>query len=263
MAIFRVDEIVVYQDQPSRDQKREIQLIATLLSYLETPQYLRRHLFRIMPELRYAGTLPPLRTLHHPVRNRVSDLRTGEYREGVITCIHQQAADVDIGVEKPIPVLGLRLPVNTRVTVKITRTGKHPEAILADRYEIETYWGYEVTTSERTFGEMLRDRSFNLVIATSRRGRDFAEIISELKQRWEKSQRILVAFGAPTQGLYEIAEQEGAELESIADYVINTIPKQGTETVRTEEAIYATLSILNVFEESHFATENQALYITR
>jgi predicted SPOUT superfamily RNA methylase MTH1 len=30
------------------------------------------------------------------------------------------------------------------------------------------------------------------------------------------------------------------------DFVVNTIPAQGTETVRTEEALLATLAILNV-----------------
>jgi hypothetical protein len=29
------------------------------------------------------------------------------------------------------------------------------------------------------------------------------------------------------------------------DFVVNTIPKQGTKTVRTEEAIFASLSLFN------------------
>jgi len=244
-AIFRVDEVMIYPDQPGRDQRGETHLIATLLSYMETPQYLRRYVFKIMPELRYAGTLPPLRTPHHPLQNRIRDLKKGEYREGVITSIYEHGAYADIGVEKPILLRGFPLPVNTRVTVKITRTGEDPRAILANKDEIETYWGYEVTVSKRPFGGMVKTLSFDLVIATSRRGRDFAEILCELKEKWEKSERILVAFGAPTQGLYEITEQEGIELESITDSVINTIPNQATETVRTEEALYATLSILN------------------
>jgi len=54
-----------------------------------------------------------------------------------------------------------------------------------------------------------------------------------------------VAFGAPSRGLYEIAEEEGAKLEAIVDFVVNTIPEQGTATVRTEEALLATLAIFN------------------
>jgi len=55
----------------------------------------------------------------------------------------------------------------------------------------------------------------------------------------------LVAFGAPSRGLHEIAEDEGLRLGSIVDFVVNTIPKQGTATVRTEEALLASLAIFN------------------
>ncbi|MDH5689239.1 MAG: hypothetical protein OEZ48_15425, partial [Candidatus Bathyarchaeota archaeon] len=82
-----------------------------------------------------------------------------------------------------------------------------------------------------------------------RRGTEFTSISDGLKEKIKRSERVLVAFGAPTQGLYEIAEREGVKLTSIADYVINTIPNQATETVRTEEAVYATLSLLNMLAE--------------
>ena len=51
-AIFCVDEIIIYRDLPEVDQSRDADLIATILSYMETPQYLRRRLFKIKPELR-------------------------------------------------------------------------------------------------------------------------------------------------------------------------------------------------------------------
>ena len=69
-AIFRVDEIVVYRDNPKEKQTADLDLIATLLSYMETPQYLRKRLFKIEPQLQYAGILPPLRTPHHPVSGK-------------------------------------------------------------------------------------------------------------------------------------------------------------------------------------------------
>jgi len=246
LAIFRVDEVIIYPDQPNKDQKREINLIATILSYMETPQYLRKHLFKIRPELKYVGTLPPLRTPHHPLRNKMRDLKPGEYREGIVKSMDKRGARVDIGVENPILVPGLRAPINTRVTIKIIKPGKHPRAAPANKSSIEIYWGYRVTISKDPFVKMVKKRSFDSVIATSRRGVNFGEVSCELKQKLEKTRSLLVAFGAPTQGLYEIAEQESVKLESIIDYVINTIPNQATETVRTEEALYATLSLLNV-----------------
>jgi predicted SPOUT superfamily RNA methylase MTH1 len=57
---------------------------------------------------------------------------------------------------------------------------------------------------------------------------------------------ILIAFGSPTQGLYEIAKLEGLKLDEIVDFVVNTIPDQKTETVRTEEAIIASLAVFKV-----------------
>ncbi|MEM3041668.1 MAG: putative RNA uridine N3 methyltransferase, partial [Nitrososphaerota archaeon] len=59
LAIFRIDEAIIFRDAPHRDQSREINLLASILSYMETPQYLRKKLFKISPELRYAGILPP------------------------------------------------------------------------------------------------------------------------------------------------------------------------------------------------------------
>jgi predicted SPOUT superfamily RNA methylase MTH1 len=47
-------------------------------------------------------------------------------------------------------------------------------------------------------------------------------------------------------GLNEIAAREGLELKKLADFVVNMIPCQGTETVRTEEAFLASLAIFNV-----------------
>jgi predicted SPOUT superfamily RNA methylase MTH1 len=47
--------------------------------------------------------------------------------------------------------------------------------------------------------------------------------------------------------LFEIARDEGANLNDVVDFVVNTLPEQGTETVRTEEAVFASLSILNVW----------------
>jgi predicted SPOUT superfamily RNA methylase MTH1 len=251
LAIFRVEEVIIYPDRPSEDQKRDTDLIATVLSYMETPQYLRKHLFKIRPELRYAGTLPPLRTPHHPLGNRLTDLKPGEYREGVVESAHRIGAYADIGVEKPILVSRLAAPKNTRLTVKIIRTGKGPTAVPAERNEIETYWGYRVTISKQPFVRMVETESFDLVIATSRLGTEFTRISDGLKEKMKRFGRVLVAFGAPNQGLHEIAEREGVKLDSIADYVINTIPNQATETVRTEEAIYATLSLLNVLAAKH------------
>lgn len=245
-AIFRINQIIVYPDMPNTDQTRDANLLALILSYMETPQYLRRKLFKLMRELRYTGVLPPLRTPHHPVINRLEKLNIGEYREGVVVSSTTKGSFVDVGVEQPAFILGKRLPPNTRVTVKIVKLRKPFLASLTRPEETKSYWGYKVTVSKTPFGQLTKNQNFDLVIATSRKGKPIMQVLNELKEKWKASARILVAFGAPTQGLYEIAAHEHLNLQDIADFIVNTIPCQGTETVRTEEALYATLAVLNL-----------------
>jgi predicted SPOUT superfamily RNA methylase MTH1 len=57
---------------------------------------------------------------------------------------------------------------------------------------------------------------------------------------------VLLLFGSPSRGLFDIAKDEGFSLNNAVNFVVNTLPNQGTETVRTEEAVLATLAILNV-----------------
>ncbi len=244
-AIFGVDEIIIFPDGGKRNQHREIDLITTILSYMETPQYLRKRLFKIRPELGYAGVLPPLRTPHHPLANREKDLVDGEYREGAVVSHTEEGSLVDVGVERNAIVRNRKLPISTRVTVRIKKTQKLLEAETVDRREIKDYWGYHVTASNLTLGELLKKRDFDLVIATSKHGKPFLETSEELMNRWKTSRRVLVAFGAPTRGLYEIVKQENLNLDAIADFVVNIFPRQEVETVRTEEAVFVTLGILN------------------
>lgn len=245
-AIFRVDEVIVFSDIPNIDQSRDADLIYTILSYMETPQYLRKRIFKIKPELRYAGILPPLRTPHHPLSDRTERLNTGEYREGVVTSSFKSGSYVDVGVERPVLVLYTQLPINSRVTVRITKLGKRPRATLVSQDDIKTYWGYHTTISDIPFGQLIRDRAFDLVIATSRHGIPITSVKDKLVNRWKRSRTALLAFGSPSKGLYDIVANEHLKLENVTHFVINTVPKQGTETVRTEEALYATLACLNI-----------------
>ncbi len=244
-AIFRVDEIVVYPDMPSVNQTPDIKLIQTILSYMETPQYLRKKLFKILPELQYAGTLPPLRTLHHPTANKIENLTIGEYREGVVLSHSKQGSLLEIGVDQPAIVQGATRAINTRATVKITELNTQPKAVFVNPEEIKAYWGYKVSASNVSFTQFLRKRRFELVIATSRKGKLVTTVLDELSEKWNNSRSVLVAFGAPTQGLSEIVMRQHVKLDDVVDFVVNTILHQATETVRTEEAVYATLSILN------------------
>jgi len=245
-AIFRVNEIIIYPDCPGVDQRSDVDLVATLVAYMETPQYLRKTLFKLKPILQYAGILPPLRTLHHPLNRRSKDLKVGEYREGVALSKTREGTLVDIGVESPALVMNSQLAAGRRVTVRIVRTGKPVKAELVNRDAVPTYWGYSVTVEKHCFGEIVKSGDFDLTIATSKYGLPFAQVAGQIVEEWVRASSVLLAFGAPALGLNEIVAREGLRLEDIVDFVVNTIPSQGTETVRTEEALIASLAVFNI-----------------
>jgi predicted SPOUT superfamily RNA methylase MTH1 len=218
---------------------------------METPQYLRKSLFGLRRELQYAGILPPLRTPHHPLNRRTEDLKTGEYREGATLSKSGEGTAIDIGVEKPAFIPNRQLTLNQRVTVKITKIEKQIEVQPANRDEIPAYWGYQVTTERNSLGKLIRAANFDLTIATSKRGVPFADVAGEIAGRWKNANKILVAFGAPAQGLYEILKNEGLNLNNVVDFVVNTMAGQRTETVRTEEALIASLAILSMQTTLH------------
>jgi predicted SPOUT superfamily RNA methylase MTH1 len=246
-AIFRVDEIIVYPDSSGKgEQRSEADLIATLLEYMETPQYLRKRLFKLDPRLQFAGILPPLRTPHHPLNRKSEHLKVGEYREGVTLSKTKEGVLADIGVEHPALIRETQWALGKRLTLQIVKAGERVEVQTLSKDVIPYYWGYTVTAENHSFGKLLRSRKFDLTIATSRIGARFLDIAEKVAKKWKNANHTLVAFGAPMRGLHEIAKAEGANLDDIVDFVINTVPEQGTETVRTEEALLASLAIFNV-----------------
>lgn len=245
-AIFRVDEIIIFKDDVRTNQQRDVDLVSTLLTYMETPQYLRKRLFKLEPELQYVGVLPPLRTPHHPLNSRMKKLRVGEFREGVSLSRTNEGALVDIGVEQPALILNEQLSVGKRVTVLISQVKDRIVAKRANRDQISEYWGYRITAEGQSLLRILESRNFDLTIATSKFGKPFTDVKEQMSERMQKATMVLVVFGSPTRGLYDIVKNENGRLDELTDFVVNTVPLQGTETVRTEEAIVASLAILNV-----------------
>lgn len=244
-AIFRVDEIIVYTVGSRETVSYDAVLMKTLLYYMETPQYLRKRLFRLDPKLQFAGILPPLRTPHHPLNNKATKLEIGEYREGVVLNETKEGLLLDIGVEKPALMQETGFTYGERLTTRVVKKETYVEVEKADKDQIPAYWGYKVSSSDQSFVELCKKRKDNLTIATSKFGTMFTEISSKLAEEWAEANNVLLAFGSPTKGLFEIARDEGVNLNDIVDFVVNTFPNQGTETVRTEEAVLGSLAIFN------------------
>ena len=253
-SVFRADKIIIYRD-PDLD---ETELIERILNYAETPQYLRKRLIPLADDLRYAGTIPPLRTPHHPLDTE--KIGIGDMRVGVVVRVHENGSWVDIG-SKRSAFLNVSIQKGERVNVQVT-SNKPLKAVPVDDDEIAGYWGYSVmsagTLSEALTSTPAPTHAQGLRIATSRYGESIdADLLRKIgEDSWSRD--VLVVFGAPHKGISEIMDEEkrregGGEKEKGAksfisefDYTLNVIPDQGTATVRLEEAVVATLAILNL-----------------
>ncbi|MFP3950904.1 MAG: putative RNA uridine N3 methyltransferase [Candidatus Bathyarchaeia archaeon] len=237
-SIFRVGEIHIY-----RNGTDEGNLIRHILNYMDTPQYLRRRLIPRMPELRYVGILPPLRTPHHTVQRSLGKIEKGDHREGVVLKEVGGGEKVHVGLDELLTLVGSPPSPGSRVTVKIISR----EPLLGEvvgRGKPAVYWGYRVSV-HRGLIDLLQEEGFELTIATSRDGEAYRSMEGILREDWRKKGAggILIAFGSHRRGITEIL---GLPPKGLFDYNLNMIPEQGTDTVRTEEAVLATLSILNI-----------------
>lgn len=237
LAIFRVDRVVLYREVP-RAGLENAYAIKRLLEYMECPQYLRKLLFKREAILKYAGLLPPLRTPHHPLKEE----DTG-YREGVVLERVKGRSLVYAGLDKPV-VVESELEPGSRVTLRIAEGGR---AEVVSEEEVELYWGFKVEVSGGLV-EAIETSGAELVIATSKYGVPLESVLGDLERDLKRVSRVVLVFGSRDRGLFEISREWGIKLEDVADYILNFVPLQGVETVRTEEAVYAVLSILNFLD---------------
>ena len=245
LAIFRVDEVVIFSDETGGSSESEGRLFEKLLAYQETPQYLRKARFKQDPDLQFSGILPPLRMPSHP---SVAEPRIGEIREGLVTKSGLPSI-VNAGFKASVEVSS-KLRLFERVTIRLVRISPQLQGELVEPTRLPIYWGFKVTRTNLTLGRLIRSRNQDLTISTSRRGKVVREVLNDLTLRWKSSRRPLIVFGSPSQGVPEILAKEGPDFEKMVDFNLNMIPNQGVETVRTEEAVLATMSILNLLEET-------------
>jgi hypothetical protein len=238
-AVFQYNRIVIYRDPEHNDSR----FISMVLRYMETPQYLRKMLISRREELRHVGTLPPLRTAHHPTNSKSESLKIGEFRVGAV--VESVGSDggvwVEIGINRPIPLrTGDSYSVGQRLNVRIF--SQQPLAAEpVDQKDIPHYWGFETEIVESLEGYLASKRDAQIVL-TSRSGKAVTpEILQKLGQSGQK-RGLAVVFGSPARGVDAFLSKESMERYEM----INTILHQGTETVRVEEAVFATLALLNL-----------------
>jgi len=120
--------------------------------------------------------------------------------------------------------------------------------VIAKYTDISDYWGFKVQALNKSIGEIASGGFYDLSIATSRTGKSIIDKLDELKVKLAGSRSVFIAFGSPREGLQEILAQERRTVEETFSYNLNTVPNQGCETVRTEEAIHATLALINILQ---------------
>lgn len=241
-SIFKVDEIIIYRDRSGYFDNALF--LSKILNYLNTAPYLRKIIYPLTKDLKYVGILPPLCISHHLVSN--DSVQENEIREGVILSYKGNKAVIEIGLRKPIIMeMSEKLPIRKKLLFKVKFINNKPKLELVSKNELKNYYGYSVKITNSSLPQML-SKFKGLRIATSRHGISITKMYTNLLNDLNSIDSILLAFGSHFEGLYEICLREGVNLDTVVDYVINFVPDQGTQTIRTEEALYITLSILNL-----------------
>jgi len=228
--IFRVEEIAVYGQAGSR-------LVYNVLKYVAAPPYLRKRLFPLKDELRYAGLAPPLCAPTHPASAEGAGFSSA-YRVGLVLKARRDSVVVDAGLSKPIVARG-RAGRGELVTVKVSSRG----ARLVSPAEVPYYWGYRVSR-HRSLREAIESCRDMCIVATSRLGKPVNSVGEALASLASRKGGVALLFGS-RQGLYDIARGEGFNLDDHVDMVVNFVPRQGSYVIRTEEAVPIALSIID------------------
>ncbi len=247
--IFDVDRLTVFPD-PDGAGKWEDGFVRTVLRYAATPPYLRKEAWGKRDELEYVGVLPPLR-----VRSRTGSGSegSGSLRQGIVTEVGADGrVRVNCGLQHPtsLPVPdGMEPAAGERVTVRVS--SRRP--VRAKLVDVAPP-GYVVDDADVSTA-LARDDA-GLAIAASRFGEHLTVTrLGSLVERREADGDLTVAFGAPERGLPDVfgldpdaVGGDHADDETGFDLWLNTVPNQGSEVVRTEEATFATLAPLTLTE---------------
>jgi predicted SPOUT superfamily RNA methylase MTH1 len=248
--VFRADRLVVFPDTEG-ERRWGGGFVETVLTYAATPPYLRKEVFGKRDELEYAGILPPLRATS--LTGSESE-GSGSLRQGIVTEVGPEGrVRVNCGLQHPISLVApseMTVAEGERVTVRIS--SRSPvRAKLVD----EPLPG--LTVKRMDLSAALDRDDAGVRIATSRHGEELT--VSRLADHVARTERdgMTVAFGSPGRGLPDIlgvdAERLPDAVESGApsrfDLWLNAVPNQGSEVVRTEEAMFAVLGCLTLKRE--------------
>ena len=246
-----MDEIVIFQTESASAGARTAPggaprtdgcvFMARLLQYLECPQYLRRQIFPMHPDLRFVGLLAPLDAPHH--------LRIDEecaYREGVVSEREAKGGGslVYTGLRKEQKI-DRTIEKGTRVTCGCRATPTRATASPSRRGRARRRGCTGATRSASPRASAVwsgcpYEGGYDVSIGTSEHGTNALDEPSFALPRFD---HLLVVFGG-VEGL-EPAVAAGKNLAaagvhdpaSLFDHYLNLCPPQGSRTIRSEEAV--------------------------
>ncbi|MFB6173042.1 MAG: putative RNA uridine N3 methyltransferase [Halobacteriales archaeon] len=242
-AVFRLDRLQVFPDSAG-EERWGGEFVATVLAYAATPPYLRTEVWDRRDELEYAGVLPPVRL--SPRTGSGSD-GSGSLRQGLVTEVGSDGrVRVNCGLQHPISLRvpdGMSVSAGERVTVSVS--SRRP---VRARLAAEPLPGFAVDRVD--LATALGREDAGLRIAASRHGTPLTATGLRGLVRRVRDDGLTVAFGSPGRGLPTIlgVDPEDAPDATGFDRWLNTVPDQGSETVRTEEAMFASLASLTLRE---------------
>ena len=255
-AVFRADRLVVFPDREGERAggDRGDEFVRVVLAYAATPPYLRSEVWDRRAELEYAGVLPPLQLPSW------TGSESSELREGIVTEVGPDGrVRVTCGLQHPISVRASpdrEVSEGERVAIRVS--SREPvRARLLDAAPP----GFVVEGAD--LAEALARPDAGVSVATSRHGTELS--VGRLADLRGHLDDATVAFGAPGRGLPAILGVDPEELPAAPDrgkppdagdadvgpdpgfdLWLNAIPNQGSEVVRTEEAMFAALAALTL-----------------
>ncbi|ERG95055.1 putative RNA uridine N3 methyltransferase [Haloquadratum walsbyi] len=271
-AIFQADQLNIF---PDREGERRLggEFVETVLRYAATPPHLRKKIWGQRDELEYVGVLPPLR-VSSTTGSESTD--SGSLTQGIVTEVgSDDRVRVNCELQHPISLHvpdSMSVREGTRVAIRISSR----EPVRA-RIVDTPLSGFDVSCLDLV--DALDHATAGITVATSRHGEMITTgRLPELTARIDRAGATIV-FGAPGRGLLAIlgddnppntqtqmGEHASSHMDANTtgggtasgmvepsidpgfDLWINTIPRQGSEVVRTEEAMFASLALLTVTE---------------
>ena len=234
-AIFQINNIIIYKDD--KEFENDSKLLSTVLRYLETPQQFRKRLYPKSGLLQFVGALSPLKTPNQTGTSNIDEIKSGDFREGLVIGMKGKKV-VDLGINKLIPYNG-KQNIGKKIIVLIKKV--NPEFMIKEisKDEIPYYWCFHAKQSGNLFTVLTNWNGMKIL--TSRKSKNLT--IQKIDSLKKSNQPILLVFGSTKKGIHDILGNRINNLNNTKS--ANFFPKQGTKTVRLEEAILGCLAILN------------------